>query len=274
LPQEGIIALMPEVYVYTLASVFIVSMVSLIGLFTLSLKEDVLRKYIFLLVSLAIGALLGDAFIHLIPESFESLDATLVGLLIIVGILAFFILEKFLHWHHSHGLEDEGCADQYREHEEAQGEGGGIRPLGHLVIVSDGVHNFLDGVIIAASYFVSAEVGIATTAAVMLHEIPQEIGDFGVLLHAGFTRMRALFVNFLSALSAVLGALAVLFLNETLETAILWLVPLAAGGFIYIASSDLIPELHKTEHAGESLLQLAAIAIGVVAMALLVLAEV
>lgn len=271
---------MSGIYLYTLGSVFLVSLISLVGIFTLLLREDLLRKYIFLLVSLAIGALLGDAFIHLIPESFEVLPAASVGLLIIGGILLFFVLEKFLHWHHTHGISGAECEHEHGGHQTAvvgtvgSEPCGAIEPVGKMILVGDGVHNFLDGIIVAAGYFVSVEVGIATTLAVILHEIPQEIGDFGVLLHAGFTKARAVFLNFLSALLAVFGAVLALLLGSRIESAALWAVPLIAGAFIYIAASDLIPELHKTKHPGQSLLQIAAIIVGVLAMLALVFTEV
>lgn len=264
---------MVEASLYTFISVLLVSLISFVGIFALSLNEYLLRKYIFLLISLAIGALLGDAFIHLIPESFEELGTAYAGLMVIVGILLFFILEKWLHWHHTHGLKDMAHEDECERMEGKESAGGEIRPVGHMILVSDGVHNFLDGVIIGTSYFISIEVGIATTLAVMLHEIPQEIGDFGVLLHAGFTKARALFLNFLTALTAILGASIVLLLQEMTESIVPWLIPFAAGGFIYIASSDLIPELHKTKRVKDSIFQLIAIAIGITAMVLLLSLE-
>jgi len=249
---------MLTIYLYGFISVIIVSLVSLIGVFTLSLREDLLRKYVFVLISLAVGGLLGDAFIHLIPEALESsLNPTLTSVLIIVGILFFFILEKFLHWHH-HG------EDKTDSH---------IHPVGKLVLFSDGIHNFLDGIIIGASFIISLPVGIATTIAVILHEIPQEIGDFAVLIHSGYTKARALWLNFLSALCALLGLSVAFILGETGETFILWILPMAAGGFIYIAVADLIPELHKTKEANKSLMQLGAVMVGILAMVLLVLLE-
>ncbi len=247
---------------YALASVLIVSFVSFIGAFALSLKERLLRRMIFILVSLAAGALLGDAFIHLIPETFEGLAALPASLLIIGGFLVFFILEKFLHWHHAHGGEEEE-----KRHTHV------IHPTGYMILVSDGLHNFLDGLIIAASFMIGIEVGIATTIAIILHEIPQEIGDFAILVHSGFSTTRALFLNFLSALAAVLGALAVFFLGSTGAEAELWLLPIAAGGFIYIASADLIPELHKTTRLRSSLTQFAAMLVGIGAMAVLLAFE-
>ena len=242
---------MITIYIYTFVSVAVVSLISLVGVFALSLREDVLRKYIFIFMSIAVGALLGDAFIHLIPEALEdSTNATLTSILVIVGIIFFFILEKFLHWHH-HGEDKEEI---------------GIHPVGKLVLLSDGVHNFLDGIIIGASFMISVPVGIATTLAVILHEIPQEIGDFAVLLHSGYTKRRALWLNFLSALTAILGAIVFFVLGEVAEASSMYFIPIAAGGFIYIAVADLIPELHKTKEIKHSVFQLMAVTLGVLAM--------
>ncbi len=238
-------------YLAAIISTLAISLISLVGVFSLSLKEEFLRKYIFLFVSLAVGALLGDAFIHLIPESFETLqNNTTASLLIIAGIFLFFILEKFLHWHHH-------SDDTVENHP---------HPVGKLILFSDGVHNFIDGIVIGASFLISIPIGIATTVAVILHEIPQEIGDFAVLLHAGYTRKKALWLNFLSALTAILGTLVAFVLGATGETFTTWILPIAAGGFIYIAVADLIPELHKTKVVKHSLLQFLALAVGVLLM--------
>lgn len=260
---------MQTVIIYTFLSVIVVGCVSFVGLLALSLREDLLRRYVFLLVSLATGALLGDAFIHLIPESFAELDATLAGLLVICGIFVFFILEKVLHWHHFHGLE----MNEEHFHDGVYVCGEDIRPVGKMVLVSDGIHNFLDGVVIAGSYLVAFPVGIATTLAVILHEIPQEVGDFGVLIHSGYSKKRALYLNFLTALLAIFGALFVVLLGEVGESLITWVIPFTAGGFIYIASSDLIPELHRVTGVKKSMAQFVAILIGVFAMFLLTYAE-
>ncbi len=242
---------MMTTYIYTFGSVAVVSMLSLIGILLLSFREEIFRKYIPLFISIAVGALLGDAFIHLIPEAFSDVEAAdKVGLLVIAGVLSFFVLEKILHWHH-HG-EDLGDAQ--------------IHPVGRLVLVSDGVHNFLDGVIIAASFAVSLPLGFATTLAVMLHEIPQEVGDFAVLLHAGYTKRRALCLNFLSALCALLGAVAFFAIGEFATSLTAVFVPLTAGGFIYIAVADLIPELHKSEPGRGSVYQLMSVLFGVAIM--------
>lgn len=233
-------------------------MISLIGVFFLSLREDLLKKYIFIFISVAVGALLGDALIHLIPEAFEnSNNITLTSVLVIAGVLFFFILEKFLHWHH-HG------EDQNDNH---------IHPAGKLILFSDGVHNFMDGIIIGASFLVSVPVGIATTIAVILHEIPQEIGDFAVLLHSGYSKKRALWLNFLSALTAIFGTALVFIIGGVAENASFWFLPLAAGGFIYIAVADLIPELHKTKEIKHSLMQIVAVMAGVLAMVALTYLE-
>lgn len=245
-----------SVYMYSLVSVIVVSLVSFIGIFTLSLRTDILKKYVFLLVSLAVGALLGDAFIHLLPEAFEKIaNPTNISILIIAGIFIFFILEKVLHWHH-HNSE---CDTPH--------------PVGRLILFSDGMHNFVDGLIIGTSYLVSIELGLATTIAVILHEIPQEIGDFGVLIHAGYTKARALWWNFVSALFAIIGVLGAFLLGQFGSMFAVWFVPFAAGGFIYVALSDLIPELQKTKSAKYSLLQLVFIAIGIGAMLLLLRLE-
>lgn len=237
-------------YLYTYISVIGISLLSLSGLFMLSCREEVLRKYTFIFMSVAVGALLGDAFIHLIPEALEdAANPALISTLIIVGIFSFFVLEKFLHWHH-HGEDTEQT----------------IHPVGKLTIFSDGVHNFIDGVIIAASFMVSIPLGIATTLAVMLHEIPQEIGDFAVLLHSGYTKMRALVLNFASALAALVGASLFFIFGEWLEHSILYILPITAGGFIYIAVADLIPELQKTKKWQSSVYQLLAVMVGVATM--------
>ncbi|MFA5773467.1 MAG: ZIP family metal transporter [Candidatus Paceibacterota bacterium] len=245
-------------YLYAFVSVIIVSLVSLVGVLSLSLREEVLKKYINFFISLAIGALLGDAFIHIIPETFKSnLGANLSSILVIAGILLFFVIEKFIHWHHHGEDKDES----------------GIHPVGKLILFTDGFHNFIDGAIIGASFLVSIPVGIATTLAVVLHEIPQEIGDFAVLIHSGYTKKRALWLNFISALASVLGLAIVFIFGNIVENVALWFIPIAAGGFIYIAVADLIPELHKTKELKHSIIQLGIIMLGIISMLALLLLE-
>ncbi len=242
------------IWIYTLVSVLIISLISFIGIIGLSIKIDKLKKAILFLVSFSAGALFGDVFIHLLPEAVESYGFRLnVSLYILSGIIFFFIIEKFIHWHHCH-------LEPSKNHP---------HPFAVMNLLGDSVHNFIDGLIIGASYLASIPVGIATTLAVILHEIPQEIGDFGVLLHGGFSTRKALAMNFITALTAVLGALVALLLSIYVENLSLFLVPFAAGGFIYIAGSDLIPELHKEVNAHKSFMQLVTFVLGIVIMALL-----
>ncbi len=245
-------------YIYAFASVIIISFISLIGALSLSLKEETVKKYVSLFVSLAVGALLGDAFIHLIPEVFKNSSNPLsVSLLIILGILLFFIIEKFLHWHH---------------HEDDTGENH-IHPVGKLILFSDGFHNLIDGIIIGVSFLISVPIGIATATAVFLHEIPQEIGDFAVLIHSGYSKKRALWLNFISALMAVVGVFIALIFGNIAEIFSLWILPIGAGGFIYVALADLIPELQKTKEIKYSFFQILNVSLGILAMAALVLLE-
>ncbi len=233
------------------ASVGAVSLVSLLGIVSLQIKKEFLQKVTFVLVSFAVGALLGDAFIHLIPEAFEELGAgSGVSLLVLAGILLFFLLEKVIRWHHCHDFD---CHDHKK-------------PVAYMNLFGDGVHNLLDGMIIASSYALGFEIGLATTVAVLLHEIPQEMGDFGVLIHGGFSIAKALFFNLISALAAFLGAILVIIIGQQLREFHLYLLPIAAGGFLYIASSDLIPELHKQK---STWMQVIFILLGIATMYLL-----
>ena len=235
-------------WIYALASVSIVSLISLIGVFTLSLDKNKLYKYLIYLVSLSAGTLMGDAFIHLIPEAYENSESSvLVSLYILSGILVFFVLEKVIHWRHCH---EEPCEKH-------------PHPFSYVILMGDSLHNFIDGMVIGASYLVSVPVGIATTVAVIFHEIPQEIGDFASLIYGGFNRRKALILNFLTALTAVAGAFLVLLFNLKTDGLEEFLVPFAAGGFIYISGTDLIPELHKHNEAKKGILQVLAFLVGI-----------
>lgn len=242
---------MNEAVFYALASVLLVSFVSFAGLFTLGVGKGRLHRILIYLVSFSAGAMLGDAFLHLIPEFAAGGFSLLNGLFILSGVLVFFIVEKFIHWRHCHH-PGEG-----HEH-----------PFVLINLVGDGVHNFIDGLIVGASYLVSFPVGFATTIAVFFHEIPQEIGDFGVLLHGGFSRAKALLFNFLTALTAVLGAGVALFLGS-IEGFLGFLAPFAAGSFIYIAGADLIPELHKEVEVKRSFFQFLFFVFGILIMLML-----
>lgn len=221
-------------------SLLVVSLVSFVGIFSIGIKIEKLKKYTWYLVSLSAGALFGDVFFHMLPEiSEQSWITILTSSLILSGIVFSFVIEKFVHRRHCHQPTSENH----------------IHPFAIMNLVGDGVHNLIDGLIIASSYLISIPVWIATTFAVALHEIPQEIGDFGVLIHGGFSRRQALRVNFLTALLAVVGGILVIFLHQRVPTLTALMVPFAAGNFIYIAGSDLIPEMHKETAASKGLLQ-------------------
>jgi len=249
---------MIDVWAYALTSVLIVSLISFVGVLTFSIKTDKLKKVLLYMVSFSAGALFGDAFIHLLPEIIDEVGFGLeISIYVMFGIGFSFIVEKFVHWRHCH-------IPTSKQH---------VHPFAIMNLVGDSVHNFIDGLIIGASYLVSIPVGIATTLAVVLHELPQEIGDFGVLLHGGFSKFKALFFNFITALTAVAGAIFALLISSYVENITTFLIPFAAGTFIYIAGSDLIPELHKEVKVGKSLMQFIAIVLGVVVMLGLLLLE-
>jgi len=213
-------------------AVFAISFLSLfLALILVSQKKSLPRLSQFL-VSLAVGSLLGDAFIHLIPESFEHLSSANFSLLLSLGFFLFFILEKTLCWHHCSPEENH----QHRH------------PIVAVNLATDSLHNFIDGLIIASSFSVNFSLGLATSLAVLFHEIPQEIGDFGIFIHQGLSPLRALLLNLLSALTAFLGVFLLFFLGPAVANLADFLLPFTAGGFIYLAASDLVPLLHS--HSG------------------------
>lgn len=248
---------MNDVWLYTILSVIAVSTVSLVGLFTIWLTNPLGKRIFLFLVGFSAGALLGDVFIHLLPELVEEDEFTSTTSLYILGtIIGFFILEKYLHWHHHHG---EGDMNEHATH-----------PFVYTNLIGDGLHNLIDGMIIAGAYMLDINLGIATTIAVALHEIPQEIGDFGVLVYGGFTKSKALLFNFFSALTAVVGAVIALYLGENV-TALPILIALGIGSFTYISLADLIPAIHKEKE--QTLAQLLSFGLGIVAMFLLLFLE-
>jgi len=247
---------MLQIWFYTLISVFIVSLISFVGAFTLTISSEKLKSWLLYLVSFAAGALLGDVFLHIFPEISKAGFGAKTGTYLLLGIFIFFALERFIWWHHCHS-----------EHKEE------IHSVVYLTQASDTLHNFIDGIIIATGYFISLPVGIATTLAVVFHEIPQEIGNFAVLVHGGWSVRKALFYNFLSALAAVAGALVVLFFLQHLQEIPIWLVTLAASSFIYIAMSDLIPLIQKETVQKKSIWLMLWFMLGSAAMGLLLLLE-
>lgn len=240
---------------YALISVFLVSLISFIGIVTFALNPRYLSKILLVFVAFSVGALLGDTFLHLLPEAVDVAGSfnLQIASLVLLGIVIFFCLEKFLRWRHCH---EEQCEDHPSQ-------------IGTINLVGDAAHNLIDGIIIGASFMVSVPVGIATTIAVAAHEIPHELGNFGILLHSGFSRRKALTYNFYSALTAVLGTVAVLAIGLKLGTIAQYLVPVTAGNFIYIAMSDLIPELHHEDNTANSIVHFLAIIAGSVLMYLL-----
>jgi len=247
-----------NVWFYSLISVLIISLLSFVGILFLAVKKRVLQKLLLFLVSFAAGGMLGGAFIHLLPEAADQLGLGFkFSLSILAGILFFFILEKFICWRHCH-------VPTSKEHP---------HPLVFMNLVGDAFHNFTDGVVIAASFMTSFSLGIVTSLAVVFHEIPQEIGDFGVLVYGGFSKTKALLFNFASALTAVLGTALTLILGSRLLGLIPLIIPFTAGGFLYIAGSDLIPELHKETNLLKSGVQLLGLLLGISLMVVLSLNE-
>lgn len=250
-----------------IASVVAVSLVSLVGLVTVSMNEARVRRMALFFVSFAVGALLGDAFIHLIPETFAGgasgkarLDPSL---LVLGGMMVFFVVEKLLR--HRHGVL----------HEQYHGRQAVSRPeLAAINILGDAIHNFIDGVVIGASYLVSPRLGLSTTVAVLLHEIPQEFGDFGILIHSGLSVRKAVLLNLGSASVAILGTAISLLAGSVAQEGITTsLVPLTAGGFVYLAAADLIPELQHDRSLRALVVQTSLIAMGILVMGLLTLVK-
>lgn len=251
----------------SLASVILVSLVSLIGLTTLSMNEARIRRLAAFFVSFAVGALLGDAFIHLIPETFggtRSRGSPLErSLLVLGGMMSFFIVEKLLR--HGHGVLN---AHHHGSPTVAHPELAAINVLG------DAIHNFIDGVLIGASYLASPTLGVSTTIAVLLHEIPQELGDFGILIHSGLRVRKAVLLNLASASIAIGGTGTALLIGSVAQEAVAsLLLPFTAGGFVYLAAADLIPELQRDRSWRALVVQTALISSGIAVMGLLTLVE-
>lgn len=232
---------------YIIVFSLIGSVISLIGGMLLLFKEKFARKFSHLLASFAAGALLGTAFLDLLPEAIHESGGE-AGIIVwaLVGMMVFFVLERFIHFFHHH-------------HEHAVTD----KPTVALLMTGDSIHNFIDGVVIAATFMVSIPLGIVTTLAVAAHEIPQEIGDFGVMLKHGLPRKRVLFFNFLSAVAAIVGALITYFAGGAIEGYLPYLLALTAGFFIYIAASDLIPEIHEENRHGLAFIETGLLVLGI-----------
>jgi zinc and cadmium transporter len=221
------------IFLWIISATVFISALSFLGALALVLQDRTLRKILPGLVAFSAGALIGTAFLHLIPEAINKVEIGessifKIFIYLILGFCTFFILEEFIGWHHHHDTR----------HPE-------IESFSYLILFSDGLHNFIDGVVIAGSFLAGIPIGLATGLAIIFHEIPKEIGNFGALVYGGFKKTRALFLNFLSALAAILGGIVGYFLLEKIGGGILFLLPFTAGSFIYIAASDLVPQIKK-----------------------------
>ncbi len=243
------------IILYTLSAVVLVSLLSFVGIFFFLFEENTIRKSLLYFVSISTGALLGDVFIHIIPELAETSETFLSSLVILLGgILFSFVLEKFVHWRHCHVLP----SDAHHHHHH--------HPMGIISVVGESMHNFIDGLVIAAAFLASVPIGISTTLAVVFHEIPHEVGNVAILLHSGYSRKRALLLNCLSAVTSIVGAVIVLLFSASESNLVAFILPFAAGNLLYIAGSDLIPELHKETALRKTLGQLVCIVLGMVLM--------
>lgn len=237
---------------YTILSTMFISSIAFIGVLGLSMKEEMLNKVLLILVGFSAGALIGGAFLHLLPEAIDKLPTQTAFIPLIASFVLFFVLEKLL-WRHCHKVECD------------------LHPFAYLNLIGDGLHNFIDGLVIAAGFVAGVPLGIATTLAVIFHEIPQEIGDFGVIVYGGMSKRRALVLNFVTALSAVFGGVLGYFLSSYIQGLGTLLLPFAAGGFIYIAASDLIPELNREPNPRRSWTAFLAFICGILLMSITLL---
>ncbi len=222
-----------------IASTLFVSLLSLVGLILLPLNKKTVDDLVFFILSVAAGALFATAFYDLLPEAIAGLGQQTVFTAAFAGIISFFVLERVIHWHHGH-----------QDHSED------IKPIAYLILIGDGMHNFFDGVAIAASYMASFELGLATTFAVTVHEIPHELSDYTMLIYGGFTKRKALIYNLISALTAIAGGVLFYYLSGYVTNMKFFGLAFTAGTFIYIAGTDLLPELHKEETIVRSIAQI------------------
>ncbi len=243
---------MPTELINVIVANVIVSSCSLIGIIPLVLNQKFVSKILLSLVSLSAGTMLGAAFLHLLPESIAVLGNIVPFRLTLVSFLGFFILERYLHWHH--------CHNDDQEH---------VHTVGVVNLIGASIHNFIDGVLIAASFATNRELGIISTFAIALHELPHELGDFGVLVHSGFSTKKAVFWNIMVSLTAITGGILGFFASHDINTFASYLVPVAAGGFIYISATDLIPELKNENSSKRTLSMIGSFILGIFLMTLL-----
>lgn len=236
---------------YPIASVIFVSLVSVIAAIPLLIKKKISEKLLLFFLSASVGVLLATVFMTLIPEAVAHKYTLGVALNILYGFFTMFLLEKFVHWHHNKKCEDGHCG---------HGHAYNLAPVN---LMGDAIHNFIDGLVIAGSYAVSVTLGITATISIIFHELPQEIADFGVLLYSGLSKKRALWFNFMSAATAILGTVLGLFLIGKTSGFTGFIIPFAAGNFLYIAGSNLLPQLHRHCKWKDTFLHMLAISMGV-----------
>lgn len=235
---------------YILLATGLVGLISFVGVFTLSIKDKLLHQLLPLFVAFAAGSMLAAAFFHMLPEAIEAADVESAMPLVLAGVVLSLLMERLMHWHHHHKHHHDG---------EVQEE----KPIIYLNLIGDAVHNFVDGTVIATSFMASPATGLLSTIAIIAHEVPQEIGDFSVLIWGGLSKGRALLFNFLSALTAIAGGVMAFYLSSSMPGVNAMLLPLAAGNLIYISCSDLVPELHREKELVPSILQLLAFGLGI-----------
>ena len=244
---------MATIQMTTILATLVVSVFSLTGILALSLKEETLHKILFFLIAFSAGTILGAALFDLLPEAVEHIEESIVFVYIASGFVAFYFLERFIYWYHGHG---------HHSDIESQEIEPVTKGFAYLNILGDAIHNFIDGMIIAAGFTAAFPVGIATTIAVIFHELPQEMGDYGILIYAGFEKSKALLLNFAAAFSVVLGGIFASFFLETVEALSGILISYSAGAFIYLSASELIPELQEEKDFNRSLIQFVVFLIG------------
>jgi zinc and cadmium transporter len=237
---------------WIIAGGVLMSAIAMVGSVTLALKPATLDRLLLPLVAFAAGSLIGGAFFHMIPAAVTEIgDVLRVGVLVVAGFTVFFLLEQLLHWHHCHRASSD-CK----------------QPLTYLILIGDGLHNFLGGLAIAGTFLIDIRLGITSWLAAAAHEVPQELGDFGVLVHGGWSKRKALLFNVLSGLTFLAGGLVTYALSFQMD--ISWLIPFAAGNFIYIGASDLVPEVNKHHDLRANAVHLMAFVLG---LALLLFAK-
>jgi zinc and cadmium transporter len=236
------------VLVWSLTATLIVSLLSFVGVVGLAINDKLLNKLLLLMIGFAAGSLIGASFLHLLPEALEHCSCNIVFGYTVLGFTFFFVMERYFYWRHCHN----GVCD--------------VHAFTYLNLLGDAMHNFTDGMVIAVAFAANFKLGIVATLAIMFHEIPQELGDFSVLVYGGFSKSKALIFNFLCALTAVFGAVTGYVLSDMVNNFSIFLLPFSAGGFIYIAASDLLPELHKQKDMKRANLSFVAFFIGLIFM--------